>query len=293
LGRTYSLGERREPPFVTSSLDDALPMMDAAIVATPHATHAPIVRKLVDSRVHVLVEKPLALRVHECDDIAAAVSRAGVVLAMGFVRRLFPEVRWMADVIASGRLGAIRSVTIAEGEPYGWPVTSTSLFRRTQAGGGVMTDLGSHVLDTVFYWLSGKVEVVDYADSAQGGVEGEASCRLRVDGIDVRIVLSRLRHLSNQILITGSAATATVGTRLGSTCSVQSPEGSPRSPSETFVPAGPHPDLIELFGRQLTSFVGAVRGSDPPVASVDDGGKVVAVLEECGRVRRPLSLPWL
>jgi predicted dehydrogenase len=64
-----------------------------------------------------------------------------------------------------------------EGGQFDWPVRSTGYFTRAQSGGGVLQDIGTHVLDLLAWWF-GEPEALLYEDDAMGGVE--ANCRIRV-----------------------------------------------------------------------------------------------------------------
>lgn len=82
---------------------------DAAIVATPTPTHAPIAFRLLARGLRVLVEKPLAVSHGQCRDILRqreAVGALGAIrFAVGHVERFNPAVRALADAIARGDVG--------------------------------------------------------------------------------------------------------------------------------------------------------------------------------------------
>jgi len=63
------------------------PKVQAVVIATRHDLHAELCLAAAEAGKHVFVEKPLALRVAECEAIVAATERAGVLLSVGFNRR--------------------------------------------------------------------------------------------------------------------------------------------------------------------------------------------------------------
>src|SRR5262249_47225365 len=65
------------------ALRDALPYVDAVVVATPPSTHVPVALEAIDAGKHVLVEKPLAPTVAGAHRLIEAAGRAGVVLMVG------------------------------------------------------------------------------------------------------------------------------------------------------------------------------------------------------------------
>ena len=80
--------------------------IDAVYVATPHQLHADHVELCARHGKHVLVEKPMALTLAECDRMIAAAERARVALVVGPTHSFDPPVRAARDLIASGRLGS-------------------------------------------------------------------------------------------------------------------------------------------------------------------------------------------
>jgi predicted dehydrogenase len=66
--------------------------IDLAVIAVPTESHAAIALALIESGVHTLIEKPLTQTVAEADQLIAAATRAGVVLAVGHSERFNPAV---------------------------------------------------------------------------------------------------------------------------------------------------------------------------------------------------------
>ena len=62
---------------------------------------------------------------------------------------------------------------VREGRVYDWPSLTDAPLRKESAGGGVLIDVGVHVLDSLHFCL-GELAVMDYADDSFGGVEAEA-----------------------------------------------------------------------------------------------------------------------
>lgn len=78
---------------------------DAAVVATPTSTHKEVALKLIGAGKHLLVEKPIAPTVVDADEIVDAASRAGVILATGYIERFNPAVSELKSMMGSGRTG--------------------------------------------------------------------------------------------------------------------------------------------------------------------------------------------
>lgn len=129
----------------------AHPDVDAAIVATPNALHAPQSIALLEAGTHVMVEKPMATSVAECDAMIAAANRSGARLMVAHCWRFRDEVIAVRDRIAAGELGEIvktRGYGVhTEWGPSGW-FTDPAL-----AGGGALPDMGVHAIDTARFLL--------------------------------------------------------------------------------------------------------------------------------------------
>jgi predicted dehydrogenase len=135
--------------------------VDALIVCTPNYLHAPQSIAALEAGVHVLVEKPMAMNAAEAEAMLAASRKSGAVLMVGHVWRFDPEVRWLREQVATGRLGKIvrtkgYCVHVNEG-PAGW------FTQRKFAGGGAAADMGIHALDTVRFLLGDPQPVSVYA----------------------------------------------------------------------------------------------------------------------------------
>src|ERR1044072_3872370 len=83
------------------------PEVQAVYIATPHQFHAPHAMLAAEHGKHVILEKPMALTLDDCDTIIAAVERHKVHLVVGHTHAFDPNVRLMGDVIARGELGSL------------------------------------------------------------------------------------------------------------------------------------------------------------------------------------------
>ncbi|GAA1560625.1 NAD-dependent epimerase/dehydratase family protein [Streptomyces globosus] len=275
---------------------EAADAFDAAVVVAPHTLHAPIVRELLAAGKHVLLEKPMTTSVEDAEALAAAAAAEGApVLAMAHPRRLFPAYAWVKRLIDGGELGDVVRVDWSEGHPYAHEPVSWSMFDRRLAGGGVLTDTASHVFDTLLWWLGPDVEVVRHEDNSLGGVETDARADLRFGATEVRCDFSRLRDLGIGCTVTGTRATATIGTDFpAGECTLVTADGVElhRGDVDAVAPAQGEWEL--LFTEQLANFAAAVRGAAPAHSGAEDGVRVVKLIQECygGPARTASAQPW-
>jgi predicted dehydrogenase len=127
------------------------PSIDAAVVSTPNALHAPQAIALLGRGVHVLVEKPMATTVAECDAMIEAARAGGAWLMVAHCWRFHDDVRALRDRIAAGALGKIVK-TRGYGVHAGWG-PSGWFTDRALAGGGALPDMGVHAIDTARFLL--------------------------------------------------------------------------------------------------------------------------------------------
>lgn len=124
---------------------------DAALVCTPDEAKLPILDYLATHRKHALVEKPLIA----AEDQALAGLRdraraAGVVFYTAYNHRFEPHFMRMRDLLQGGRLGRIYRLRMFYGNGTARLVRNSAW---RDEGAGVLPDLGSHLLDTVLFWL--------------------------------------------------------------------------------------------------------------------------------------------
>lgn len=149
------------------ALEDA--KFDAVVITTPTFTHAELAEAAAIAGKHVLLEKPMALNMDECDKIINAVDAHGVILQLGFMRRFDPEFEAAAERIEAGEIGQpmlIKSLTHGPGLPPAW---ATDL----KMSNGNLAEVNSHDWDCT-RWLMGSdpervyTEVADFKGEARG-----------------------------------------------------------------------------------------------------------------------------
>jgi phthalate 4,5-cis-dihydrodiol dehydrogenase len=124
------------------------PDFEAIYVATPHQMHAEHVVTAAARGKHVLVEKPIAIRLDECAVMIDAVRRAGVQLVVGHSHSFNAPVLHARKLIDSGAYGAVRMIHALNYTDYmARPRRPEEL--DTRQGGGVLFSQGAHQIDIV------------------------------------------------------------------------------------------------------------------------------------------------
>ena len=134
--------------------------VDAVYVATPHQFHAQHTMMALEQGKHVILEKPMALNLADCDAMIQAADRRGVQLLVGRGSHGFdaPIIK-MRDIVQSGELGRLGMI-------HSW-LYSDFLYRPrtpeeldTSLGGGVIFNQGPHQIDTVRVLTGGLIRSV-------------------------------------------------------------------------------------------------------------------------------------
>jgi predicted dehydrogenase len=151
------------------SLEQALGKVqfDGVIITTPTPTHQALACLAAENGKHVFLEKPMALNLQECDQIMAAVRKAGVFLQIGFMRRFEPEFANAYQYVVNGEIGnpmMIKSLTHGPGLPPAWA-------RDLRISNGMLAEVNSHDWDTLRWFMSSNYQRV-YAEVAN--LKGEA-----------------------------------------------------------------------------------------------------------------------
>jgi predicted dehydrogenase len=107
--RLAAIGERYRDAIQFRGLDELLACheVEAVVLATPASQHADHVRAALDAGKHVLVEKPLALAVDDCDDLVERAHATGLTLMVGHTFIYSDPVRYLRDKIHAGDLGRV------------------------------------------------------------------------------------------------------------------------------------------------------------------------------------------
>jgi phthalate 4,5-cis-dihydrodiol dehydrogenase len=135
------------------------PAVEAVYIATPHQFHAAHASLAAAAGKHIILEKPMALTLADCDAIMAAVAAAGVHLVIGHTHAFDPAIRVMRAMIASGELGRLGMIA-------SWNYTNYLYRPRrpeeldTAQGGGILFNQVPHQIDVARLLGGGLVKSV-------------------------------------------------------------------------------------------------------------------------------------
>lgn len=124
------------------------PDVDAIYVCTPNNFHAQNVIAAAERGKHVIVEKPMAPTVEECEAMNAAADKYGIKLLCGHTHSFDPPVRKMREIVASGELGKLCLINTWHYQDFMYRARMPQELDPS-LGGNVVFNQGPHTIDIV------------------------------------------------------------------------------------------------------------------------------------------------
>jgi predicted dehydrogenase len=267
----------------TTEFGDLLadPDVDAVVLATPVPTHHDLARQALEAGKHVFVEKPMTFSAAEARDLRDVVQRTGRTLMVGHLLRYHPAVVKLRELIDAGELGDVRYV-------YGNRVNLGTIRPDENA----LWSLGVHDVSVVLHLLGDEPDEV----SARG------ECYVRPNVQDVvfgyiHFPGGQIGHLHLSWLDPHKIRKLTViGSNKMAVFDDMAVEGkvTVHDKGEIQMPAGaisthagdiwsPRIDATEPLRLECEHFLQCVRTGAEPRTGVDEGVRVVEVLEAMQR----------
>ncbi len=252
---------------------------ELVVVATPNRSHFSIASAAIERGIPVVVDKPLAVTVDQAEALVGQALRTGVMLTV------FQNRRWDTDHLTLRRLiaeGALGEITRYESRCERWrPESDRSKWRENtgpEHGGGVLLDLGSHLVDQALTLFGSVNHVYAEIDARRGGPAED----------DLFIAL---RHASGTIShLHASAVTPTRGPRLRVQGTIAGFLVSGLDPQEAALRGGARPQTAADWGRPQEWERGRLVAGDssvPVPAEAGDWPRFYALLRDALRIGAP------
>jgi predicted dehydrogenase len=303
---------------VAALLADAEP--DVVCVCTPHPHHARPAVLAAEAGAHVLVEKPMAATLDDCDRMIAAAQRAGVKLGVVSQRRWCEPVQRMKAAIDAGKIGTPRLgvVSMFNWRDEDYYRSDPWRGRWDTEGGGVLVNQAPHQLD-LLQWMMGPIESITgcWANLNHPSIEVEdtalAMIRFRSGALgSVVASLSQKPGLYTKVHVHGSN---------GASVGVETDRGASFVAGVSAITEPPLNDLWTIPGEehllgqfqdedraqfqridatthyhtlQVQDFLRAVLDDRAPYVTGEDGRRVVAMfyaVYQSDRDQRPVKFP--
>jgi scyllo-inositol 2-dehydrogenase (NADP+) len=188
--RSTNEAEKRYPSIRTvRSLEELLadPSLNLIIIATPNGTHFKFAKHALESGKHVVIDKPMAVHSAEIAQLASLASSRNL-LAVPFQNR-----RWDSDfltlhkVVHEDSLGRIVSL---ESRMDRWnPGAARKPWKNSQEEGGLLLDLGTHLVDQALVFFGKPLAVSAEVDRERDGEGSNDSFTIRLRYANHRVTL--------------------------------------------------------------------------------------------------------
>jgi predicted dehydrogenase len=294
--------------------------VEALLIATPHPLHARPTILAAQAGVHVLVEKPMAASLADCDAMLAAARQSGTLLGVISQRRLYEPVQRIKTAIDDGKIG---KPTLAVFTMYSW--RDEAYYRSdpwrgkwVTEGGGVLVNQSPHQLDLLLWFMGPAAEVSGYwSNAAHPSVEVE----------DTAVAIIRFQNGGLGSVVTSVAQKPGIYTKVhvhgsnGASVGVETDRGATFIAGMSKVEEPPLNDLWTVAGEeaqlaqfqagdraqfaqidatvyyhslQIRDFVRAVREGRQPLVNGAEGRAVVELftaIYQSQKEKRPITLP--
>jgi predicted dehydrogenase len=273
LGRKYGVEHLYSYDEYDRCLHDGV--IDAVFIALPNSMHREYTVRAADAGIHVLCEKPMAVRATECREMIDAAERADVRLMVAYRLHFEPANLAAVEIVNSGKIGEPRFFS----STFSMQVKPDNIRLDDGLGGGPVYDIGIYCINAARYLFRAEpVEVCAFAASSDDR-------RFRAVPEMVAAVLrfpdARLAQFTCSFGAADTSAYTVVGTR-GSLCvdpAFEFSEGlaycltiDGRIREKQFSP-------VDQFAPELLHFSDCVRTGRRPLAPGEEGLADVRVIE--------------
>lgn len=218
--------------------------VDAVIVSLPTHLHLNCARQAAEAKKDIFLEKPIAVTVEEAKEIIASAKRNSVKLMLGYPLRFNKGFMQVKEDIENGLLGDVVNshATYVGSGPFFHRADGHSpmpvpdwWFNKQLTGGGVLVDLGVHLINLLRWWFGDVVEI-----------KSQFGHRLRMDFEDSAVCLARFQS--------GSVAVINVGWFSQEYLLRLDLLGSVKSVSVSHMPPSTMSALYQMLTKGMTSF---------------------------------------
>lgn len=160
--KAASFAAKYQVPFYSTIHDllSAETAIDVVVICTPNGLHAEQSVQALQKGIHVLVEKPMALTVSDCEQMMQVAQQSGKRLFTVMQNRFNPPVQAVKKILDAGGFGQLYGMQLTCFWNRDQQYYQTSDWRGTRSqDGGVLFTQFSHFID-LMYWFFGEVQNV-------------------------------------------------------------------------------------------------------------------------------------
>ncbi|MFQ6854549.1 Gfo/Idh/MocA family oxidoreductase [Streptomyces sp. 35M1] len=238
--------------------------LDLVVIASPNKTHVPLATAALKAGLPVVVDKPIAGTAAEARELAALAEERGLLLSVFQNRRWDNDFRTLAALVADGELGEVQRF---ESRFERWRPQLKGGWRESgdpDEIGGLLYDLGSHVVDQALVLFGPAVQVYAESDVRRPGAAADD---------DTFIAITHENGVRSHLYV--SATTAQLGPRFRVLGSAAGYVKYGLDPQEAALREGLRPVAGEPWGEEVEQMWGRVGSGESPLTG---GGTPVRTL---------------
>lgn len=263
---------------------------EVVCIATPNGLHAPLAIEALKAGCHVVIEKPMALKKSDCEEIIFTALKQQRQVFVVKQNRYSPPSKWLKEVVDSKALGKVLMVQVncywnRDDRYYGGGWKGTK-----DLDGGVLFTQFSHFVD-ILYWVFGDIKSVrasmkNYTHGHSTAFEDSGLVQFEFANGGMGCINFSTSvwdtNMESSITVVGTKGSAKVGGQYMNEveyCHIENytlPELPPTNPPNDY---GPFKGSAANHHYVFENVVNTLRGTDTITANALEGMKVVEMIE--------------
>ena len=262
--------------------------IDAVCICLPSGLHYEVALMCAAYKKHVVVEKPMALSVKQCDEIISAAEENDVLVTVISQLRYTESVNALKNAVENHQLGRVTLADISMKYYRDKEYYSQSSWRGTlkMDGGGALMNQGIHGIDLLQYVMGKVISVQAASRTLLHHIETEDTLVALLEYEDgsigtVQATTSVYPGFQRKLSISGTEGTIVLSEDAIEVWELQNHVArSPTPEMETQLKTGSRPDGMDcsLHQRQLEDFVYCIQHKKQPFIDAKEGRKAVAII---------------
>lgn len=259
--------------------------IDVICICTPSGLHSKFAVMAANQKKHIIIEKPMALTVKQCDEIINASEKNNIKVEVICQNRFKNTFRFVKSIIEQGKLGKIVSADIYMKYYRSPEYYATSNWKGTWAmdGGGALMNQGIHGVDIMLFMLGNVKSVFGHAKTLARDIEVEdtASAIIEYENGAIGVIqgtTSVAPGYPRKVEINGTNGSITLiegDISIWDVPNVKQPKSQSESSKSFKDPMG---FTIEGHVMQITDMVEAIINDRPPFVDQYEGKRAVELI---------------
>lgn len=199
LSVARKFAERYNIPHFTDRIEELMQHIDAAYIASPHLSHYPYAKTLLQSGKHVLNELPFALEEEQAKELFSLAKANNLILTHAVKTAYCPAFRHLLTLTKSGLIGQIKDIEAAQST-----LNPTPRKLDANQAGGAMTEDGDFSLLPIFMLLGCNYTDIRFVSKFENGVDIYTKCILLYSNATANFKIGLGMKTEGNLVISGT-----------------------------------------------------------------------------------------